>query len=91
MTNGAGLPLVAWVLAYELKFATIKNRPLPAGEIGEICIKRHPGKDYLQEYYAVPEATAVARWNQRAGYIPGGRVTVDEDGYLFCRQTLQHD
>lgn len=68
--------------SYEAEIRDDQNRPLPAGEIGEICIKGIPGKTIFKEYYMQPEATA-RRWNQRAGYIPVIRVTRDEDGYFY--------
>ncbi len=37
--------------SYEAEIRDDQNRPLPAGEIGEICIKGIPGKTIFKEYY----------------------------------------
>lgn len=60
--------------SYEAEIRDDHNRPLPAGEIGEICIKGVPGKTIFKEYYAQPDATAKAL-NPKGGYIPVIRVT----------------
>ncbi|HET8977464.1 MAG TPA: AMP-binding protein [Solirubrobacteraceae bacterium] len=54
------------------------GRPLPAGEIGEICC-RSPG--VMQGYWHAPEATAEAL---SGGWLHTGDVGyVDAEGYLF--------
>ncbi|MEA5989390.1 AMP-binding protein, partial [Salmonella enterica subsp. enterica serovar Virginia] len=53
--TGMGLPIA--ITCYEAEIRDDQNRPLPAGEIGEICIKGIPGKTIFKEYYMQPEAT----------------------------------
>ena len=43
---------------YEAEIRDDHNRPLPAGELGEICIKGVPGKTIFKEYFLNPKATA---------------------------------
>ncbi|MFP3480380.1 AMP-binding protein, partial [Burkholderia sp. SIMBA_057] len=42
---------------YEAEIRDDHNCPLPAGEIGEICIKGVPGKTIFKEYFLNPKAT----------------------------------
>ncbi|MGZ4698678.1 MAG: AMP-binding protein, partial [Nocardioides sp.] len=54
------------------------GRPLPAGEVGEVCAR---GGNFLTEYLNKPEATAEAL---RDGWYHSGDVGyLDEAGYLF--------
>jgi long-chain acyl-CoA synthetase len=54
------------------------DRELPAGEIGEICIK---GPNVMQGYLKLPEATAEAI---KDGWFYTGDIgRVDEDGYVY--------
>ncbi len=54
-------------------------RPVPAGEIGTVWVKSHPGDEF--EYFHDPEKTDR---NQRgAWYTLGDLGFLDEDGYLF--------
>ena len=54
-------------------------RPLPAGEIGMVWVKSHPGEEF--EYFHDPEKTDR---NQRGAWYTLGDVGyLDEDGYLF--------
>ncbi|MGZ4689188.1 MAG: AMP-binding protein [Acidimicrobiia bacterium] len=54
-------------------------QPLPAGEIGMVWVKTHPGEEF--EYFGDPEKTDR---NQRgAWYTLGDLGYLDEDGYLF--------
>ncbi len=53
--------------------------PVPAGEIGMIWVKSHPGEEF--EYFHDPEKTDR---NQRGAWYTLGDVGyLDEDGYLF--------
>jgi long-chain acyl-CoA synthetase len=72
--GSVGLP----VPGTELEIRDGEGRPLPAGEIGEICC-RSPG--VMQGYWQAPEATDEAL---RGGWLHTGDVGyLDEDGYLF--------
>jgi len=54
------------------------DRPLPAGEVGEVCVK---GPNVMVGYYRNPEETART---VRAGWLHTGDVgRVDEDGFLY--------
>jgi long-chain acyl-CoA synthetase len=62
----------------ELEIRDTDGRPLPTGEIGEICC-RSPG--VMRGYWHAPDATAEAL---RGGWLHTGDVgRVDEDGYLY--------
>lgn len=68
--------------SYEAEIRDDHNRPLPAGEIGEICIKGVPGKTIFKEYYAQPEATAKAL--EPEGWLhTGDSGYQDADGYFI--------
>lgn len=68
--------------SYEAEIRDDHNRPLPAGEIGEICIKGVPGKTIFKEYYAQPEATAKAL--EPEGWLhTGDSGYQDADGYFY--------
>ena len=61
----------------ELEIRDDDDRPLPAGEIGEVCCKS-PG--VMQGYWKAPDVTATTL---RDGWLHTGDVgVVDEDGYL---------
>jgi long-chain acyl-CoA synthetase len=61
----------------ELEIRDDEDRPLPPGEIGEVCCKS-PG--VMQGYWKAPEATAATL---RGGWLHTGDVgMVDEEGYL---------
>jgi crotonobetaine/carnitine-CoA ligase len=65
----------------EIELVGTDNRPVPAGQSGEICIRaREPGLMMLG-YYKMPDATA----QQMRGdwFHSGDRGYLDEDGYLF--------
>ena len=61
-----------------------RGQPLPAGEIGEICV-RSPG--LMSGYWRAPETTAEAI---RDGWLHTGDVgRLDEDGYLYVVDRLK--
>jgi long-chain acyl-CoA synthetase len=61
----------------ELEIRDDDDQPLPAGEIGEVCVKS-PG--VMQGYWNAPDVTATTL---RGGWLHTGDVgVVDEDGYL---------
>ena len=54
------------------------DRPLPAGELGEVCVR---GRNVMVGYYRNPEETARA---VRAGWLHTGDMgRLDDDGFLF--------
>ncbi len=54
------------------------DRPLPAGEVGEVCVR---GRSVMAGYYRNPEETART---VRAGWLHTGDMgRLDEDGFLF--------
>ena len=56
------------------------DQPLPAGELGELCVK---GPSVLKGYYKRPDATAEAI---RDGWFhTGDTAFIDTDGYVFLR------
>jgi carnitine-CoA ligase len=57
------------------------NRDLPAGEIGEICIKPNEPGSVMLGYYKMPEATEAAHTD--GWFHTGDRGHLDADGYLF--------
>jgi crotonobetaine/carnitine-CoA ligase len=68
--------------SYEAEIRDDHNQPLPAGEIGEICIKGVPGKTIFKEYYAQPQATANAL--EPDGWLHTGDSGYrDEDGFFY--------
>ncbi len=55
------------------------GRTLPAGQPGELFVRRHPAM--FEEYYKKPEAT---RETQRGDWVSVGDVAwMDEDGFVF--------
>jgi acyl-CoA synthetase (AMP-forming)/AMP-acid ligase II len=54
------------------------GRELPAGEVGEVCVR---GGQYMDEYWRRPEETAAAF--RDGWYHSGDAGYLDEEGYLF--------
>ena len=66
---------------YEAEIRDDHNRPLPAGELGEICIKGVPGKTIFKEYFLNPKATAKVL--EADGWLHTGDLgKLDACGYL---------
>lgn len=76
---------------YEAEIRDDHNRPLPAGEIGEICIKGVPGKTIFKEYFLNPKATAKVL--EADGWLHTGDTGYrDEEGFFYFRRSpLQYD
>jgi long-chain acyl-CoA synthetase len=73
-SGSAGLP----VPGCEVEIRDLDDRPLPAGEAGEICV-RSPG--LMLGYWNAPETTAQAI---RDGWLHTGDIgRLDGDGYLY--------
>lgn len=67
---------------YQAEIRDENNRPLPAGEIGEICIKGVMGKTIFKEYYNLPDATAKALGSD--GWLhTGDSGYCDEEGFFY--------
>ncbi|MGQ9732601.1 MAG: long-chain-fatty-acid--CoA ligase [Candidatus Zipacnadales bacterium] len=72
--GSAGLPIPG----VEVRIADEQRNWLPAGEVGEICVR---GPNVMQGYWQAPEATAEALVN---GWLfTGDMGRLDEDGYLY--------
>jgi long-chain acyl-CoA synthetase len=57
------------------------DRPLPAGELGEVCVR---GRNVMVGYYRNPEETART---VRAGWLHTGDMgRLDDDGFLFIAE-----
>lgn len=57
------------------------DKPIPAGETGEVCIK---GPNIMKGYYKLPDATAEA---MRSGWFHSGDMGhLDEDGFLYITE-----
>ena len=69
-----GLPGYGW----EAKVVDEQNRPVPQGEVGELCVK---GPGVMVCYYHDPEATAAVL---KDGWLhTGDMARQDEDGFYF--------
>lgn len=65
----------------QLRIIDEQEQTLPAGEVGEICMRTDEPGDVMLGYYKMPEATA-HEW--RGGWFhTGDRGYLDSDGYLF--------
>jgi len=62
----------------ELMIADPQGKPVPQGEIGELCVR---GKGILQGYYKKPEATAAAFHGE--WFRSGDLFRQDEKGYYY--------
>ena len=71
-------------LACELRITAPGGRALPAGQVGEICMR---GPGVMQGYWRRPEETAHVL---RGGWLhTGDGGWVDEDGYLFLADRIK--
>ncbi|MEJ8679601.1 crotonobetaine/carnitine-CoA ligase [Plesiomonas shigelloides] len=67
---------------YQAEIRDENNRPLPAGQIGEICIQGIPGKTIFKEYYNRPDATERAL--EADGWLhTGDSGYCDEEGFFY--------
>ncbi|MGL4468034.1 MAG: crotonobetaine/carnitine-CoA ligase, partial [Plesiomonas shigelloides] len=67
---------------YQAEIRDENNRPLPAGQIGEICIQGIPGKTIFKEYYNRPDATEKAL--EADGWLhTGDSGYCDEEGFFY--------
>lgn len=66
---------------YQVEIRDEHNCPLPAGQIGELCVKGEPGKTLFKEYYNQPEATA--RAYDRGWLHTGDCAWQDDDGFFY--------
>ena len=65
----------------DMKIMDEHDRPLPAGQTGEICVRPQEPGLMMQGYYNMPEATLKEMRN--CWFHSGDRGYVDEDGYLY--------
>lgn len=71
-------------LLAEVQLQDLDGREVPAGELGEICVK---GPSLMTGYYGRPDATADA---MRGGWLHTGDLAVkDERGYFYFRDRLK--
>lgn len=74
-----GIPIPGSVIKIMAEDENGEEYDLPAGEIGEICIK---GPQVMVGYYKNPAATAEA-FNKEGFFKSGDYGYLDEDGFLF--------
>jgi long-chain acyl-CoA synthetase len=60
------------------------DRPLPAGEVGEVCVR---GPNVMQGYYRLPEETA--RTLRNSWLHTGDMGRLDADGFLYIVERKQ--
>lgn len=58
-----------------------QRRPLPVGEVGEICTRPRERGSFMLGYYEMPAATVAATTD--LWFHTGDRGRLDEDGYLY--------
>ncbi|HSE93348.1 MAG TPA: long-chain fatty acid--CoA ligase [Methylomirabilota bacterium] len=62
----------------EVRIVDDEDRPLPAGQVGEVCVR---GENVMLGYYKMPEETART---VRAGWLHTGDMgRLDADGFLY--------
>ena len=65
----------------EVQIVDDDRRPLPVGEIGEICIRPRERGSIMLGYYEMPAATVAATTD--LWFHTGDRGRLDADGYLY--------
>lgn len=65
----------------EVQIVDDERRPLPVGEVGEICIRPRERGSIMLGYYEMPAATVAATTD--LWFHTGDRGRLDADGYLF--------
>jgi crotonobetaine/carnitine-CoA ligase len=65
----------------EILIVSDDDDPLPAGEVGEICVRPCEPGIIMSGYYKMPEATV--RDTRNLWLHTGDRGRVDDDGYLY--------
>lgn len=67
---------------YEIFVLDEQDRPVAAGEVGDLYVRGVPGVSLFLEYAGNPEATKAA-FRSDGLFITGDRVRVGADGYLY--------
>jgi crotonobetaine/carnitine-CoA ligase len=65
----------------EVQIVDDERRPLPVGELGEICIRPRERGSIMLGYYEMPAATVAATTD--LWFHTGDRGRLDTDGYLY--------
>jgi crotonobetaine/carnitine-CoA ligase len=65
----------------EVQIVDDERRPLPVGELGEICIRPRERGSIMLGYYEMPAATVAATTD--LWFHTGDRGRLDADGYLY--------
>lgn len=69
-------------LGYEVKIVDERGCALPAGEVGEICVRGVPGRTVMLRYFDDPEATAKTMTDD--GWVfTGDKGYRDESGWFY--------